>query len=344
MDIRKRKADASSPPRDNASSRIVVMDNDRKRRDLSHAANLIDGDGNYSSSSDEGGNDSQEEESNPYEEEDDEGFIRDIYDGYMDIYSHGYDEPNEDEDEAALLFDVENREKQQLKKVEQLRLRFPLRHEGIMLPDVECVAFYESFKSTDNSPAAWTAVDSSQKNILHHLSSRLHPESVRWLLANPDFSNTLMIAHDIEGYIPLEALQEQLDKNRSIVEWGTTVYISDTFRGFPPEAVNCLVALQQLENVTLSQLQRLKYGCTCGQCIDGFLSPRMKFLLLCQAELTNDMVAEMIDDGPEWHQWHNYIFRHAAPDVKPNFLYRQVHLPRVHEYFCPHSECAENCV
>ena len=34
MDPRKREADAASPARDNASTSLAVMDNDRKRRDL----------------------------------------------------------------------------------------------------------------------------------------------------------------------------------------------------------------------------------------------------------------------------------------------------------------------
>jgi GNAT superfamily N-acetyltransferase len=224
---------------------------------------------------------------------------------------------NEIEDESGWI--SERREKQHSKEMEQLRLRLPPHHASVTLPGADCVAFYESFKSSDNSTATWTALDSSQKNILHLAASRLNLDSIKWLLANKDIGSALMTARNIEGYTALEALHEQLEISRTRSEYRLMmVCVSDTFRGFLSEAVGCLAALRELENATPSQLQQLKYGCTCGQCIDGFLSPRMKFSLLCQAEITHDLLDMDIDDGPHWCEWNDYILNYVAPDIRQN--------------------------
>jgi GNAT superfamily N-acetyltransferase len=226
-----------------------------------------------------------------------------------------HEDDNEIEDESVW----DRREKQESKKLERLRVGLPLHHASLTLPDAECVAFYESFKSVENPTATWTAVDSSQNNILHLAASKLNLQSIQWLLANTDISNALITARNIKGYTAFEALQNQLEISRTREAYQLMmVCVSDTFRGFPSEAAGCLAALQQLQSPTLNQLQKLKYGCTCGQCIDGFLSPRMKFSLLCQAEINHDLLDMDIDDGPNWCEWHDDVLTHVAPDIRQN--------------------------
>jgi hypothetical protein len=97
-----------------------------------------------------------------------------------------------------------------------------------------------------------------------------------------------------------------------------TVDISDDFPGFTPEAIECLAVLRAVKDPTPAEYARLKFGCTCGSCIDGFLSPRMKFALLCQAEHLHDLLNEEIGDGNMWCIMHDYSFTHVASDIRRN--------------------------
>ena len=53
------------------------------------------------------------------------------------------------------------------------------------------------------------------------------------------------------------------------------VSVSDEFKGFSEASVDCLILLKGLTGLTEIERKRLKYGCTCGRCIEGCLSPRM---------------------------------------------------------------------
>ena len=98
------------------------------------------------------------------------------------------------------------------------------------------------------------------------------------------------------------------------------ITMSDTFGGFPLEATCCVAALRGLEkNPSEAQVLQLKYGCTCGECIDGLLSPRMKFALLCQAEIGYDMLSMDIDDAEAWCMMQGYRFEYVASDIQQNF-------------------------
>ncbi|KAI8626698.1 hypothetical protein F5Y19DRAFT_466323 [Xylariaceae sp. FL1651] len=104
--------------------------------------------------------------------------------------------------------------------------------------------------------------------------------------------------------------------------------ISDSFTGFCQSDIECLAALIGTEIFDLTKLSdrdiwvvssatdetasrvreanlirntlRLKYGCTCGRCIGGFLNPRMRFTLLCHAEIQYDT----LNDNPGPHRSH----------------------------------------
>lgn len=57
----------------------------------------------------------------------------------------------------------------------------------------------------------------------------------------------------------------------------------------------------QLDIVGIRKTLRLKYGCTCGECVNGFLSLRMSLALLCVAEVEYDLLHDSMDaTGLEW--------------------------------------------
>jgi len=59
---------------------------------------------------------------------------------------------------------------------------------------------------------------------------------------------------------------------------------SDKFRGFDDAAIDCITLLQGAKELSGIERARVTYGCTCGSCVGGFLSPRMSITLLRKAE------------------------------------------------------------
>ena len=213
-------------------------------------------------------------------------------------------------------------------RLELLKDRLPLHHAIITLPDSECVEFFRAWKSDENSADEWTKVDRYSNNVLHIAACELKIQTVRWLIDDSSEGQTLSLARNVKGYTPIEKLESDLETKRTRRTHGMmTVDISDNFSGFAPEATSCLAALRNSGNLSQIQYARLKFGCTCGLCIDGFLSPRMRFALLCQAELTYDMLNEDVEHGESWCMMHEYLFEHVAPDIQRNFAtnksYRQ---------------------
>lgn len=204
--------------------------------------------------------------------------------------------------------------------MELLEKRLPLHHAVLTLPDSECVKHYEEVNKLPNAKEEWKKVDKKLNNVLHVASCEYKLKTVEWLLNNADVGQILSSARNIKGYTALEALQSILGEKRTIIEHGMmTVCISDKFPGFPVEAVGCLAALQGIKTPSRIQSLRLKFGCTCGQCANGYFSARMKQALLCQAEIHHDILSEYTDDGPFWVDMHSQSIHHVDPDIQRNF-------------------------
>lgn len=209
-----------------------------------------------------------------------------------------------------------------------LKDRLPLHHAAITLPDSECVEFFRAWKTAEKSADEWTKLDRHSKNVLHIAACELKAQTVRWLIDDSGEGQILSLARNVEGYTPLEELESNLETKRTGRDRRVmALETSDNFNGFAPEAISCLAALRGLGNPSQGQYAQLKFGCTCGSCIDGFLSPRMRFALLCRAELTYDMLNEYVEDGGTWLLMHGDLITHVAPDIQRNFAtnksYRQ---------------------
>lgn len=100
------------------------------------------------------------------------------------------------------------------------------------------------------------------------------PESLEWLLSHPA-AKRLETSCDLEGETPLQALRTILERKRTA--W-------DDFDGFAMRSVLCLQQLLGFQDALPKQISRLKFGCTCGQCIGGFISPRFASALKYQAQ------------------------------------------------------------
>ncbi|KAE8396832.1 hypothetical protein BDV37DRAFT_93183 [Aspergillus pseudonomiae] len=198
-----------------------------------------------------------------------------------------------------------------------MQKEFPLHHAATTLPDLECMEYLK--KVTAENEINLTIVDRTHKTLLHILARRLKPESIRWLLAHVDAASSWKSARDINGDSPLDVLKDFLEdiRTKRLVYMGN-LDVSDDFRGYPAAAVECLSLLDDTLSPDLS-VSHLKYGCTCGQCIGGFLSPRMKLALLTKAEILYDMLSYGIDDGQTWVEWNDSRLENVAYDVQQHF-------------------------
>lgn len=168
----------------------------------------------------------------------------------------------------------------------------------------------------------WVSTDRHNNNILHILARGHKAESLTWILAMP-FADALRWARNLEGETPLEALESELESNRTWKQVNAAqVVMSDIFPGFTPSQVECLRLLKNLKYPSSDEIMRLAFGCTCNQCLGGFLSPRNVFAILCQAEINHDMLNDDLDvgdmSGADWCEWSEHMFEHLAPSVRNN--------------------------
>lgn len=231
-----------------------------------------------------------------------------------DDFEPAYTEYNADDEEAAVKdrnnwFKCDG-ESEVLKLMQNNR---PLHHAALTMPDAECVKFFEGYQGDS---ANWQTLDSKLNNVLHIAAAAMKPKSVQWLL---EHCQAMGQARNIEGYTPLNHLKHCLEEMRTKLQRGAmTIVVADNFRGFPTNGIATLTAFQGMIP-TAAEFQQLKYGCTCHQCAEGFLSPRMQLALCCQAEYNNDMLDMEIDDAENWLMYHEDAISHVATDIQKNF-------------------------
>lgn len=189
--------------------------------------------------------------------------------------------------------------------------------------DDECV---EQLKQKLQDAAAgdprWQATDERGNTLLHSAAINCKHKSVEWILQRT-FGSTLLDIRNDEGETPLEALRFHLEAERT--RHGSNSFCrieppSDIFKGFNEAAVACLALLQCAGRLSDIERLRLTYGCTCGSCMGGFLSPRMSFALLCQAEISHDMLYQSFccDSGPDFIDLNEDQLQFLRPSVRTN--------------------------
>lgn len=97
------------------------------------------------------------------------------------------------------------------------------------------------------------------------------------------------------------------------------VVMADKYSGLTPNQLQCLVQLKCMENPLHDELTRLCFGCTCGLCLGGFLSPRVAYALECQGGWCHDMLSGNLYLNPTiWCDQWDEMLDHLAPRVKVN--------------------------
>lgn len=221
------------------------------------------------------------------------------------------------------IIDREDKDATEVRRIEKLLQMRPLHHAITVLADDDCVEYLNQQRTlTPTTDGLWEAVDCSGNTILHLSATLSKVKSLDWIMGS-GLDTKLVTVRNHEGYTPLEALQSHLESIRVKKElmgrwliWAA----SDDFRVFSHEAVLCLLKLRRIRNVTVEEINRFRGGRTCGECINGFLSPRMSLALLFQAETIYDMLdAEFNDmDGDRWCSWHADHTLHISPSVRDN--------------------------
>ena len=106
------------------------------------------------------------------------------------------------------------------------------------------------------------------------------------------------------GYTPAELFEKYLERQRILRTRGghPSFPIHDNFQGFTQDEASCLLLLNGRFNALAYEISRASYGCTCGECLEGFLSPRTLFSLECHAQQAHDKLIRELQhfSSQEW--------------------------------------------
>ncbi|KXX78615.1 hypothetical protein MMYC01_204488 [Madurella mycetomatis] len=213
--------------------------------------------------------------------------------------------------------------------------------------ELECINDVRKTFLDDHEGQQWQAFDRDGNTLLHIAAMSSKPELVKFVLSKVSH---LARMRNKEGYTPLEALQNKLERQRTRESDGHRFSVrSDAFGGFGPSSIASLAAFENSNAFDLSTLSlqdieaissttdqeinmnpqldiagirktlRLKYGCTCGKCVGGFLSPRMSLALLCVAEIEYDILKDSMSlTGPGWVNYNGDLLTYLPDNVREN--------------------------
>lgn len=200
----------------------------------------------------------------------------------------------------------------------------PLQQSLMQSQDEEALKALEQYlQHTPSTDPCWLATDKDGNTLLHIAALNFMVASVNFIMGQ-DFGPQMLEMRNSEGDTPLEAILIKLEAMRTrrvfAMLGDLTVPRSDKFEGHSDTSIACLAKLKGLREITSLDLARLASGCTCGQCISGFLSPRMCFALLCQAEIHHDTLSDAImqDSGSDFVDFNEELLEYLPNRVREN--------------------------
>ncbi|KAB8225615.1 hypothetical protein BDV33DRAFT_231025 [Aspergillus novoparasiticus] len=162
-------------------------------------------------------------------------------------------------------------------------------------------------------------------NTLLHLSPwSSKSQSTRWIVKR---NSRLLSRLNLKGDTPLEALGTYMERKRTIAQFGfLRTDVSDMFTGFDNTILSCLCLLRGLaiEDISEDEHSRLKFSCTCNNCLGGFLSPRVLDMLLFSAETTFDLIYTVGNRyvGHEWCQYYKGLLEYLPDPIAQGLAIR----------------------
>ena len=164
--------------------------------------------------------------------------------------------------------------------------------------------------ATSHSDAIWLKTDHEGNNIMHFCAFR-KPLSLGWLCEQP-FAQDLSRMRNMHGETPLEWLEISLDRQRTITEsCDALTDTSHSFQGYRAIDASCLALLYGRPDPLPLVLEQIRFGCSCGQCIMGFISPRMACVVAGHAAKWHNDSIEYISKGHR--DGHDWVLRFCVP-------------------------------
>ena len=180
-------------------------------------------------------------------------------------------------------------------EISSSRVAIELHNHMSSLDDGACVTHLTTTsRAHPSSDPFWLAVGHNNNTILHvafwpvacgHSEYTTKTRTIEWLLDQP-FAATLLSAKNMDGFTPAESFTLYLTQQRAFQLTERVFYpICESFRQHTTAEITCLFRLQGRAVGSISPDERLRasYGCTCGTCLGGFLSPRMLLSLYVHA-------------------------------------------------------------
>ncbi|KAH8814883.1 hypothetical protein F5884DRAFT_770309 [Xylogone sp. PMI_703] len=197
--------------------------------------------------------------------------------------------------------------------------------------------FYTSANHSD-----WFVGDKNGNTILHSAAIFMKPQAVRWILNN--FGRCLIRKRNHRGETPLEAILSKLENTRERYDITYHVdqplrFLSDHWSGCSDSSAQCIALLLGIKSPNHNDFSRIQYGCTCGECIEGFLSPRACAAIEYAADTALDELIHNINEPQAWIE-SNYDYFIDFPE-KFQFGVTKLQVRRGLIYLW---ECIRDCV
>ncbi|EIM82026.1 uncharacterized protein STEHIDRAFT_171625 [Stereum hirsutum FP-91666 SS1] len=170
--------------------------------------------------------------------------------------------------------------------VAQIEAQYPL-HAALLVDSSEVIIrLIRAHHTADPSSIFVRGPDGA--TLLHMATSAGRPAVVSLLLslgARDDVHKK-----DGEGRTPLERIDDAMTKAREFAKFNHR-----PFKGHETYKCRCKALIMEAMGLPPPSLEMIKWGCTCGQCQGGWLSPRMKFRLETCAEVSSDKILDSVD-------------------------------------------------
>lgn len=158
----------------------------------------------------------------------------------------------------------------------------------LAINDILVIILENHLRSHPETHPSWKSPD-KDGNTIAHIGVRW-PKALEWLLDRPMYINQgLYKIRNHEGETPAELFESTLKEQRA--RSSTIVYttdVSNEFQGYGLEDTHILLRIQGKNNrFNREEFERVKWGCTCGDCI-SYLSPRNRATLAIQAMVLYD--------------------------------------------------------
>ncbi|KAL2194688.1 hypothetical protein P885DRAFT_42431 [Corynascus similis CBS 632.67] len=197
----------------------------------------------------------------------------------------------------------------------------------LVLEDSDALKLLQEFTKDDAAHELDVeATDGRGDTVMHVAAKSRKPICLSWIW-NRQNGTSLSSRRNHEGYTPLEALEARLEDQRvqEPFGWSRRKFIADKFDGYDDNSVLCLLILQGHETPTAEQREKARFGCTCGNCLAGFLSPRMLKNLRAQADVTHDYLLSLVPPGrSDWYEEFRDMLVYLPDTIRSQLRHKKV--------------------